>query len=119
MKLTIKDAEFLAKLKQMMEEKEVFIDLKDAGFKYFVLRRNYGDRIEGYFDMTRQGVRWRFQRLFNDIYVSAYTTILWLESNFGLHLRRQALTIAKERTELIREASRVVDVNNSAATKRR
>jgi hypothetical protein len=47
--------------------------------------------------MTRQGVRWRFQRLFNEIYVSAYETIYWIESQFGTALRQDALAIARER----------------------
>ena len=113
MKLTQKDAEFLAKLKQLMEDKDLRTELKNAGFKYFVLRRNYGDRVESVFGMTRQGVRWRFQRLFSEIYVSAYTTILWLESHFGTQLRGQAMQIAKQRIEWMREANRTVDVNNS------
>jgi hypothetical protein len=52
------------------------------------------------FGMTRQGVRWRFQRLFNEIYVHAYITICWVESNFGTELREKALAIARERLEL-------------------
>ena len=113
--LTTKDAEFLAKLRTLMEEKDLAIELKNAGHKYFVLRRNYGDRIESVFGMTRQGVRWRFYRLFNEIYVSAYTTILWVEANFGQELRHQALEIARQRTEQMRET---VDVNNFSRPKR-
>ncbi|GEM_PF-2081709 len=30
----------------------------------------YGDHIHRAFKMTRQGVRWRFQRLLGDIYIS-------------------------------------------------
>ena len=113
MKLTQKDAEFLAKLKQLMEDKELRIELKNVGVKYFVLQKNYGERIENFFGLTRQGVRWRFQRLFSEIYVSAYTTILWLESHFGTQLRGQAMQIAKQRIEWMREANRSIDVNKS------
>ena len=116
MKLTVKDAEFLAKLRQLLEEKDLAIELKDAGYKYFVLRKNYGDRIETHFGMTRQGVRWRFQRLFNDIYASAYATILCIESNFGSDLRRQALEVAKQRAQRMRETA---DVNRSVKLRQR
>jgi hypothetical protein len=104
MKLTEKDAEFLARLRALLDEKELSIELKSSGLKYFVLRQNYGERVETHFAMTRQGVRWRFQRLFNDVYISAYESILLLESNFGAQLRQQAMAIAKERAELRREA---------------
>jgi len=97
MKLTIKDKAFLAHLRALLDEKELSIGLKKDGFKRLVLRRNYGSHIEACFGLTRQGVRWRFQRLFNDIYVNAYLTILWVESNFGTDLREKAMTIAKER----------------------
>jgi hypothetical protein len=50
--------------------------------------------------MSRQGVRWRFWRLFNEVYVSAYETIYLMESCFGTQLRQQALAIAKERVEM-------------------
>ena len=50
--------------------------------------------------MSRQGVRWRFWRLFNEVYVSAYETIYLMESQFGTQLRQQALAIAKERVEM-------------------
>lgn len=97
MKLTEKDAAFLAKLRELVEEKELRIELKDAGYKYLVLRQNYGDRVESVFGLSRQGVRWRFQRLFSQIYVEAYVTILWVESNFGTELRAMAMAVAKER----------------------
>lgn len=57
--------------------------------------------------MTRQGVRWRFQRLFNGVYVEAYERILWIESMFGCGLRHHAMTIAKERADLRRQARKV------------
>ena len=105
MKLTVKDKDFLEKLKRLLEEKELKIDLKEDGLKRFVLRQNYGDKLEKSFHMTRQGVRWRFQRLFNEIYTNAYETVFWMESNFGTELRPMALEIARERVALRKKAS--------------
>ena len=104
MKLTLKDKDFLEKLKELMAEKELRVDLKTDVLKRMVLRGNYGTRIETVFGMSRQGVRWRFQRLFNDIYVSAYETILVMERTFGAGLRHYAMTVAKERWELRQRA---------------
>ena len=105
MKLTVKDKDFLERLKRLLEEKELKIDLKEDGLKRFVLRQNYGDKVEKAFGMTRQGVRWRFQRLFNEIYTNAYETVFWMESNFGTELRPMALEIAKERVAIRKKAS--------------
>jgi hypothetical protein len=105
MKLTVKDKDFLERLKQLLHEKELKIDLKEDGLKRFVLRQNYGDKVEKCFHMTRQGIRWRFQRLFNEIYTNAYETVFWMESNFGTELRPMALEIAKERVALRRKAT--------------
>jgi len=33
--------------------------------------------------MSRQGVRWRFYRLFNEVYIEAYEIIFFVESNLG------------------------------------
>lgn len=104
MKLTSKDKEFLEKLRVLFDQHELAIEPKRGIVTRLVLRKNYGARVETQFGMTRQGVRWRFQRLFNDIYVNAYTTILWVESNFGTHLRNDAMAIARERLELYRKA---------------
>ncbi len=97
MKLTVKDKEFLERLKKLMDEKYLAIDLKTSALPCFVLRGNYGDKIENEFGMSRQGVRWRFWRLFNEIYVSAYETIYWIEKCFGTHLRDKAIEIATQR----------------------
>jgi hypothetical protein len=104
MKLTVKDKDFLEKLKSLLEAKELKINLKEDGLKRFVLHQNYGDKVERSFGMTRQGVRWRFQRLFNEIYVNAYETVFWIESSFGTELRPMALEIAKERVALRKRA---------------
>jgi len=104
LKLTVKDKDFLGRLKSLLEAKELRIDLKEDGMKRFVLRQNYGDKIERSFNMTRQGVRWRFHHLF-EIYVLAYEAIYFLESNFGTELRSMALEVAKERVALRKKAS--------------
>lgn len=105
MKLTVKDKEFLEKLKRLIEEKQLQICLKKDVMSYFVLKGNYGDRIDREFKMTRQGVRWRFYRLFNQIYVSAYETIMFIEKTFGPELRDKAIQVAQERY-LARQAAK-------------
>ncbi len=60
----------------------------------------YGEKIHKTFRMTRQGVRWRFQRLFNRVYVEAFETILMIEKVFGTQLREHAVRISKERWSL-------------------
>jgi hypothetical protein len=113
MKLTLKDKAFLEKLKALVDENNLWIELKEGGFKRLVLRNNYGSHIETRFGMTRQGVRWRFQRLFNDIYVNAYLTIFWIESNFGTELRQKAIAIAKEQIELRKKAQKIGQIHIS------
>jgi len=107
MKLTCKDRDFLERLKALLQVKELSIDLKEDGYKRFVLRQNYGDKVEKEFHMSRQGVRWRFHRILNEAYVASYETIFWLESNFGTELRQMAMEIAKERVELRKKAQNI------------
>ncbi len=71
-----------------------------------VLRGTYGDKVYRTFRMTRQGVRWRFWRIYNDIYVSAFEAILSIEKTFGSQLREHAIRISKERYALRQEAVR-------------
>ncbi len=68
-----------------------------------VLKGTYGEKIHKTFRMTRQGVRWRFYRLFNQVYVEAFETILFLEKVFGTQLREYAVRISKERYEMRQE----------------
>jgi len=112
MKLTEKDKDFLEALRDFVATKDLSVELKDDGLKRMVLRQNYGDKIEQAFGMTRQGVRWRFQRLFNDIYTEAYTTIFAIESRFGTELRSMALEIARERIELRKQAQKQGQINH-------
>ena len=69
-----------------------------------ILKGTYGEKIHRTFRMTRQGVRWRFQRVLGDMYVSAFETILFIEKIFGTELREYAMKISKERYELRQKA---------------
>lgn len=102
--LSEKDKVFIEKLKKLVEKRELSVTIKDSGYKYLVLRQNYGDKVEQSFGITRQAVRWRFHRLFNEMYVGAYETIYYVESNFGTSLRTIALEIVKERVALRKKA---------------
>ena len=94
-------------LKQLMDSRELSVELKPDRPSRMVLRGTYGERIHRAFRMTRQGVRWRFWRLFNDIYVSAFETILFIEKTFGTQLRDHAIRISKERWAQRQEATRI------------
>ena len=107
MKLTEKDKDFLEALRALADKKELSIELKQDGLKRLILRQNYGDKIEREFGMTRQGVRWRFQRLFTEIYSEAYVTIYAIESLFGTDLRHKAMEIAKERGSVAKKCSEI------------
>ena len=109
MMLTQKDRDFLERLKPLLESKDLSVEMKEDGYKRLVLKQNYGDKIESAFRMSRQGVRWRFWRLFNEVYVSAYETIYLIESLFGVQLRQQALAIAKERVEMRKRNQKIGD----------
>lgn len=88
-----------------MESKDLWVELKLGRPSYMVLKGTYGEKIHKTFRMTRQGVRWRFQRLFNEVYVSAFQTILMIEKTFGTQLREHAIRIGKERYEARRHAT--------------
>lgn len=107
MALTTKDKEFLAQLRALLDEKQLRIDLKEDGPKRLILRQNYGDKIAREFGVTRQGVRWRFNHIFNDIYVGALSSILLIESTFGAQIRHHALAIARQRVELYNNAKKM------------
>ena len=103
MKLTEKDKTFLAELKNLMESKDLWVELQPGEPSYMVLRGTYGQKVHQTFRMSRQGVRWRFQRLLGDIYVSSFETILFIEKAFGPELREHAIRISKERHALRQE----------------
>jgi hypothetical protein len=96
MKLTEKDKIFLENWRNPMESKGLCVELKPGRPSYMVLKGTYGEKIHKTFRMTRQGVRWRFYRLFNQIYVEAFETILSIETVFGTQLREYAIRISKE-----------------------
>lgn len=100
MKLTEKDKAFLETLNRLMDSNDLWVELRVDHPSYMVLRGTYGDKVHRSFRMTRQGVRWRFWRLFNHIYVSAFETILFIERIFGSRLRVHAICISKERHAL-------------------
>jgi hypothetical protein len=104
MKLTEKDKTFLENLRALMESKDLWVELKPDSPSYMVLKGTYGEKIHKAFRMTRQGVRWRFQRLFSQVYVEAFETILMIEKTFGTQLRDYAIRISRERSEARREA---------------
>ena len=97
MKLTEKDGTFLENLRQLVNSKDLWIELKPGRPSYMVLRGTYGEKVHKTFRMTRQGVRWRFQRLLNQVYVEAFLTILMIEKTFGTQLREHAVKISRER----------------------
>jgi hypothetical protein len=86
-----------------MESKELWVELKPDRPSYMVLKGTYGEKVHETFRMTRQGVRWRFQRLFSHVYVEAFETILMIEKTFGRQLRGHAVRISKERYETRQE----------------
>jgi len=100
MKLTEKDKEFLTKLKDLVESRDLWIDLKIDRPSYMILKGTYGKKVHSVFQMSRQGVRWRFQRVFGDIYVSAFESILTIEKTFGTGLRQHAVKISRQRYQL-------------------
>lgn len=104
MKLSQKDREFLEKLKELMSTKDLWVELKPDRPSYIVLKGTYGQKVHDTFRMTRQGVRWRFWRVINDAYISAFSTILFVEKVFGTQLRDHAIRISKERYALRQEA---------------
>lgn len=87
-----------------MESKDLWVELKPGRPSYMVLKGTYGEKIHKTFRMTRQGVRWRFQRLFNHVYVEAFETILMIEKTFGTQLRDDAVRISRERYALRQQA---------------
>ena len=90
-------------LKNLMESKDLWVELKPGRLSHMVLKGTYGEKISKTFRMTRQGVRWRFYRLFNQVYVEAFETILFIEKVFGTQLRKYAIRISKERYGLRKE----------------
>lgn len=93
MKLTEKDMAFLGTLKRLVEHAHLRVVRRDDRL---ILLQNYGDHIESNFHMTRQGVRWRFQRTM-DMYLSAFQTILLIEQTLGTDVRELAIAASRAR----------------------
>ena len=104
MKLTQKDKEFLSQLRQLMESKDLSVELKPDRPSYMVLKGTYGEKIHKAFRISRQGVRWRFGRIM-DQYISSFESILFIERIFGTQLRDHAVRISKERYALRQQAA--------------
>ena len=104
MKLSQKDKAFIDRLAELLDQGDLWIERTYQTPLRFVLRGNYGDHVESRFRLTRQGVRWRFWRLFNEMYVSAYETIICIEKHLGPGYRQDALVIAHERFVLRQRA---------------
>ena len=103
-------------LKKLIELKDLWVELKPNNPSYMVLKGTYGKKIHKIFRVTRQGVRWRFQRLFNRVYVEAFLTILMVEKIFGTQLREYAIKVSKERYTLRQEAlHRSIESQGSSA----
>lgn len=86
-----------------MDTKNLWVELKPDSPSRMVLKGTYGEKIHNTFRVTRQGVRWRFQRLFNQVYIDAFCTILMIEKIFGTQLREYAVRISKEKHTLKQE----------------
>ena len=104
MKLTEKDKEFLQRLKQLLESNDLWVELKPGQPSYMVLRGTYGQKVHETFRMSRQGVRWRFWHLFNQIYVESFEVVCSIERIFGSQLRDHAIRISRERYQLHQES---------------
>ncbi|MFH1748257.1 MAG: hypothetical protein ABIG44_14580 [Planctomycetota bacterium] len=87
-----------------MESKDLWVELKRENPGYMVLRGTYGEKIHRSFHLSRQGVRWRFHRVFNDVYILAFESILLIEKTFGTQLREHAISISRQRYELRQRA---------------
>jgi hypothetical protein len=102
-----------------MESNDLWVALQPDRPSRMVLKGTYGEKIHHAFRMTRQGVRWRFWRLFNDIYVSAFETILFIEKIFGSQLREHAMRISRERYALRQEIVKTGFVSAAQLVKQR
>jgi len=96
MKLPEKDKEFLENLKRLMESKDPWVQLKPARPSYMVLKGTYGEKIHKTCRRTRQAVRRRFHRLFNQVHVEAFLAALIIEKVFATRLREYVILISKE-----------------------
>ena len=104
--MTEKDKTFLERLRELMDSRDLRVELRPGNPSSMVLKGTYGQKIHETFRTTRQGVRWRFQHLFGHAYVEACETILFIESTFGTELRDYAIRISRERYALRQKVAR-------------
>lgn len=97
MRLSAKDQDFLERLKELMDEDVLWIERAMDQPSRFMLKGNYGTHVEQRFGISRQGVRWRFERLFNQLYVDSFAVLVFIEKLLGPQFRQDALIIAHER----------------------
>lgn len=97
MRLSAKDQEFLERLKELVNEDVLWIEQSVTPPLRFVLKGNYGTHVEQKFGISRQGVRWRFERLFNQLYVDSFAVLVFIEKLLGAQYRQDALIIAHDR----------------------
>ena len=86
-----------------MDSKDLWVELKPDRPSRMVLKGTYGKHVHETFRMSRQGLRWRFEHLFNLSYVAAFETILFIEKDFGPDLREYAIRISRERYNMWQE----------------
>ena len=89
-----------------MDSRDLHVELRVGSPSRMVLKGTYGENIHKTFDITRQGVRWRFQHIFGLAYVRAFETILLIEKIFGTQLREYAIRISREKYELREKAKK-------------
>ena len=82
-----------------MQDHELWVDRRMNCPDELVLCGNYGEKIHRRFRVSRQGVRWRFQRIM-DMYISSFETILFIEKILGPRLRDDAIAISRQRYEM-------------------
>lgn len=104
MRLSEKDKEFLERLKDLMDDDVLWIERTMDHPMRFVLKGNYGTHVEKRFGISRQGVRWRFERLFNQLYVDSFAVLVFIEKLLGTQFRQDALIIAHDRFLLRQKA---------------
>ena len=105
MRLSQKDKEFLERLKELVDQDVLWIERTMDQPMRFVLKGNYGTRVEQKFGISRQGVRWRFERLFNQLYVDSFAVLVFIEKLLGPQYRQDALIIAHDRFVLRQKAA--------------
>ena len=84
------------------------MELRPDNPSRMILKGTYGEKIHKTFGVTRQGVRWRFQHIFDSAYIAAFETILAIEKIFGTQLREYAIKISREKHAIRQENSRQI-----------